>query len=266
MKKIFFTLLAITISSIIIYSCSNDEQVNVSKQNALSLIKSDLEQKKYYPNVKNKYDYSSVNLRKFLNKNTALVNNKNSTHNKVKPSLDECKTAVVQFYKNTEHDELKINEMFDSSLNAINTYENYDYMLADLVNKGTISSEEKLVIDYYLELFFTTNSSADLEQITSTFIYYINESDFSEFEKRGMLTIFDVMNANKMMLKNNEDYNFLQFFENSNTTNAKPSMDTICAGNVITGLLFGAATGNGIGAVIGLAGGLWADYTAGCMG
>ena len=270
MKKIIYVVLGLIISSAVFIACTKDDNSTVTKENALSLIKKDIEINKFYPNVKNKYDYSSTNLNKFLNSNTDLVNCIKSTNRSTDSiTLQQYKNAVIQFYSNSEHNAEEINDKFDFSLNNINENDDYKIMLDKFVNDGTIPAEEREIIKAYVDYFIQVDFNT-LCQVSTTFIYYVNQSNFSELEKRGMLTIFDVLKLNKSLMDQNAQFNFLSFFQNISNNpasqNGKPTLEQKCAGNVIIGLLGGAATGNGIGACVGLACGLWTCYCDGCMG
>lgn len=278
MKKLFNALMIAIIGSLTFIACSEDNQTEVSKKNSLQLIKKDILEKKFYPNEKNKYDYSSVNFKRFLNQNTSLVNNIDTESNlsaRVTDSvtLEEYKDAVINFYSDSEHSSTEINQRFEYTQSLSAQYE-YDYtkMLEDFVTNGVIPEEEKDIILEYVNYFFTTESFEEFTQITSVFTHYVNNSDFSEFEKRGMLTIFDTFKSNKDLLeKSYTEFKFLQLLQSNNTdgTTGKrrggPNAGLKCAGDVLVPMLGGAAVGNGLGFVVGFATGMWTAYSNGCM-
>jgi hypothetical protein len=266
MRKLFYGFLALTIVGAIFIACTKENATVVTKENALELIKKDLSNKKYYPNVKNKYDYSSVNLNNFIHQNADLVNNVNKT-GKTDITLDDYKSAVINFYSNTEHSAEEINQKFDSSKSLIDTYSDYHQMLDAFVANGTITQEERVIIDSYIDYFFSQDDYVSLCQVTSTYIYYINQSDFSEIEKRGMLTMFDVFKKNQELYNANEQFSFLPFVTNApaSTVNGRPSKDTECGGRIVICLVGGGILGNGLGACIGLCTALFENWVSGCF-
>lgn len=269
MKKIFLAVMALLVSAIVFIACTDNDSSNVTKENALSSIKKDLLNKKYFPQEKNKYDYSSRNFLNVLEKNKSLFN-KNSldTSGRSNLSIDDYKTAVVDYYKDTEHSSTEISDKFDYSLSMISKYDNYQEMLNDFVEKGIIPTEEKDIILSYIDYFFNVEDFNSFVAITSTFTHYVNESNFSEFEKRGMLTVFDTFKANKKLLeKEYSEYKFLELIQSNETdVSGKATLSQKCAGNMIIGMVGGGLTGNGIGFVVGFAGGLWSCYADGCFG
>lgn len=269
MKKIFFGLLALIISTTFLIKCTvNEENSTVSKENVLAFIKKDLASKKYYPNVKNKYDYSSANYKLFVTKNSHLFNNPSQKETgRLSITYDQYKNAIIDFYKSTEHDSIEIAQKFEYSKSLMNTYSNYHLMLDAFVSNGIIPVEEREIIDAYIDYFFSQEDYLELCQVTSTFIYYVNNSDFSEFEKRGMLTIFDTFKQNQKMFETNEQFEFLQFIKNNSSSNPsdRPSRDTVCGGRMVIGLVGGGLTGNGIGFLIGTAAAVFENWSSGCF-
>ena len=281
MKKLFYASVIVAISCIAFFACTKDSQDIISKKNTLSLITNDIKSKKYYPDVKNKYDYSSVNFKKFINRNTDLVNNIKTESNEntelarvnSNVTLDEYKEAVINFYSNTEHTSEEINAVFDKTLAASEKYGNdYKTMLDDLVKSGKIPQEEEDIILDYIDKFFTTETFAEFSQIATTYTYYVNNSDFTELEKRGMLTIFDTFKENKDLLeKANTEFKFLQLLQSGDIDGAAtgrrsgPNAGIKCAGDVMVPMLLGAVSTNGLGFVCGFAAGMWSAYSNGCM-
>lgn len=268
MKKIILGITTIFISTLVFFSCSNDESSNVKKENTLELIKKDLSIKKYYPNVKNKYDYSSINYNQFVINNQNLFNKPaNNETGRLGITYEQYKTAIIDFYKNSEHNSTEVEQKFEYSKSLLDSYSNYHQMLDAYVQNGIIPQEEREIIDAYIDYFFSQNDYIELCNVTSTFVYYVNQSDFSEFEKRGMLTIFDTFKQNQKMFETSEQFDFLQFIKDNSTTseNGRPSKDTECGGRMIIGMVGGGLTGNGIGFLVGTAAAVFENWNAGCF-
>ena len=253
------------------FSCNKENNdINISKKECLKYIRQDISNGKYYPNEKNKYDYSSANYFNFLTENRELINGKksNDPSNRDGITLDDYKNAIIEFYADKGHDANEINERFVYSETLLSQYPSFNYseMLESYVEQNIIPSEEKDIIIDYVDYFFSQDDYETLLNVTSTYIYYVNNSDFSEFQKRGMLTIFDIFVENQRLYSANEQFSFLPLVNgNPPIPGGRPSKDTECGGRIILGIVGGAITGNGIGAVIGFGYALFEDWGSGCM-
>lgn len=273
MKKTFYLFTTLSILSIFTFlACSKDENIEKNtfeKSNAISLIQKDLLNKKYYNGEPNKYDYSSKNYVKYINRNQNIFNNNhlNSANKETALSLDEIKESVKDFYYDKGYSNNEIEDLFNLNLNNINQFSNYEELLTANVENGIIPQEEKEIIELYLEYYFSITNYSEFCEITTTFTHYVNNSNFSEFEKRGMLTIFDTFkeNFNQSQI-NNRSFSFSnQIKNNSNNSYSKVDKDTECGGRMLIGMIGGGLAGNGIGFIVGTAGAFFENWVAGCF-
>ena len=88
---------------------------------------------------------------------------------------------------------------------------------------------------------------------------------FGISEKRNV-TIFVFFFENHRLYLANDLFSFLPLVNgNPPIPGGRPSKDTECGGRIILGIVGGAITGNGIGAVIGFGYALFEDWVSGCM-
>lgn len=242
--------------------CSTDEKENNS--NVLNSIQKDIAGQKAYPNVKNRYDYSSKNYFDYIKSNSSIYSKTDlNTFKSQSISLDSIKQSVKDFYYDKGYSENQIDAFFDENLQNLKQYQSYQELLSAKVKDGIIPKEEKEIIESFLDYYFETDTYEDFSKITDIFIYNVNSSNFNEFEKRGMLTIFDTFRAN--FNKNYDTIEDFSFTNKTNTLTAKVSKDTECGGRMLIGMIGGALTGNGIGFVVGTAAAFFENWVAGCF-
>ena len=105
----------------------------------------------------------------------------------------------------------------------------------------------------------------EIDNITSIFAQYVNESDFTEFEKTGMLTLFENFKTNRKLFDETAPFDFLQFINSAPVgANGKPSLDTACGGTMVVNMHAGSL-GGPLGFLGGCATGVWGCYTLGCF-
>ena len=261
MKTKSFKVLALLLLTTITFGNSlNRDGIKNSKaniDNVLNLIKEDIQNKKSYPDEKNEYDYSSKNYIAFLKGNKTMLESKSSTE-------EDYRNALINFYQNPNNSAQELNQKLDYTLDLIKTNQNYYQLLDNLVKNRVINVDEKSIVIEYLNYFFSESDYNNFVDITSIFTYHINKSQFSELEKRGMLTLFDAFTATKYLITNNKsDYKFLSLL-NQNLSAVGKSKEIDCAGNMLVGMLGGSLGGPG-GFAAGFVGGLWACYKDGCF-
>lgn len=260
MKNLFKSIVIIFLLSKTFSIYANNK---VTKTNALFLIKSDINNGKNYLNEKN--IYNSKYFTGYLQSNKIFETNSNTVYNiKNESSADVFKKSAINYFSDKGYSSSEISQQFDKSLELIVKYDDYKDMLNDFVLEKLIPNEEKDIIIAYIDYFYLTAKYDEFIRTTNIFTHYINESDFTEIEKRGMLTIFDALSINRTLIENGENYAFLELMQNNNYLNKKPSLSTICAGNMIVGML-GGSLGGPLGFVGGFMGGLWSCYTDGCF-
>ena len=248
--------------SLIIFLSSCDNKINeitLEKEDVMNRIIFDLDKNNFYPDATNEFSYSEKYLNDYLN--GAKISFKSKSKNE---------HELYTFHRSQlfEHYQLYGYEI-DYLTDLESSIMNYDlHQVGDPVktmeNGGLITNLESQIISEYVSIFTSQSLSYDeFSDITSVFETHISNSNFSNLEKRNMLTIFNVIKDLQYKIENDPSYSYIKI--NKLFSNGRPDDDTVCAGNVITGLLFGAATGNGPGAAIGMLAGLWADYTYGCF-
>lgn len=258
MKKVSLILICNLLAMFfltLISSCSKEEvkggvELPLSQNDVLVSIKKDMKNKKYYPEAPNKYDYSATNFNNFLFVNNASLKktNDNETH-----SYESNKEKLRSYYLELGYSEEYLNDLFSK-------IENQSYVDSDeIINKVLTNEAEKNILREYIILLKNNSiDSNDFANITSIFEESVSKSDFSTKEKRDLLTIFNV----GAYLKNKGLFKGLKA---KNEFAKGPDLETVCAGNMIAGLVLGGITGNGLGAAVGLLGGAWQNYKAGCF-
>jgi len=250
MKKLF--LKCITLFVLLSIGCSEEETtLDVNPKNRLStlqLIQEDVKSRKSYPNVINDYDYSSDYWNTYANNNN-LYSNLSS-----KDYIAELE-SLNQHYLNLGYNQVDLNNYLEfvenSRKNSVLETINY------LRDNGYIAvGDEYDILVYYIELFLSDEYAADeFDEITSVFVYHVNNTSLSDLQKRTLLTTFDMASNLKNEIENNELI----------VLSKMPDQEIVCAGDIIVGIVAGGILGNGPGAAIGLFTGLWAAYTDGCM-
>lgn len=243
-------------------ACTKDAPVVPEKGNVLANIERDIQNGKFYPNEPNRYDYSSDKFAQFVRRNSAVYTIRDSrTSQRGALSLAAYKDSVVAMFSAT-HNAQQIEEMFATTQQAVARTHDPIVLLDSLHQISEIPLEQKQVLQSYLTFFKNETDDTRIRQVASIYLHHINAANFTELEKRGMLTVVDIFSENTDLFRD-ETLVFSQIF-GIGTVN-RPSKDTRCGGNIIVGIVLGAVTGNGVGAVVGGLGGVWQSYSEGCF-
>lgn len=246
MKKMLFGLIAT-----VMYGLMGNAQ------ETLILIKEDIKNEKFYLEENNKYDYNSEKFLSFLETNQSVFENKTS-------SQKDYKDSLIKFFQDENNNSIDLNKKFDSSLFQIDTNDNYFQLLDSSVKDGVITDEQKTIIVEYLNYFFNENNNDNFVKINTVFIYHINNSKFSEQHKKGLLTVFSSFSIiKKLQLGDPNQYKFLNLIVKDSSVLGK-SKSTVCAGNMLIGML-GGSLGGPAGFAAGFIGGIWECWKDGCF-
>ena len=255
MKKLILNCLVV--AAFIATGCSEesepiqpiDSEIRIkSSLSLLDQIERDVESNVSYPYVQNEYGYSSEYWNSFTSQYNFYEN----------LSTKNYETELNNFYNHYESlgfnsSTLEGYSDFIESTKKSSISESID----SLRDNGYIENEEEYdIITYYIDLFLDEKYSAEkFEEITSVFIYHVNQSNLGSLQKRTLLTTFDMASNLQYEIENNGLIGLSKM----------PDQEIVCAGDIIVGIAAGAILGNGPGAAIGLFTGLWAAYTDGCM-
>jgi len=250
------TLITLFISSSVFISCSSDESVSdgfIKQGDVLNRINSDISSTKYYPDAENKYNYSAVNMKNFIESKNINFKFSNTKIDNESAFLN-YKENLIEHYTSIGYTTMEIQDLFND-IDNIN-YENTEEMFNGMLSNET----EKEILNAYVSIFENnTIDATEFSNITSIFENAISNSNFSEKEKRDMLTIFDVAK----FMKTND---FIQIIEQNGTINIYgKDLETVCAGNMLVSMGAGAILGNGVGVVVGMFTGAWMSWKDGCF-
>ncbi len=262
----------------IFFACSKDKMVEIDSATTLQLIKADIESNKSYNQDFNQYGYSSDKFAQAVYDMPVIFNNKTSKakNSALKTNMnmtpEEYKAHVLQIYGPLGHNATEIDELFKTAQSMIDKSSSYSKLLDNLSKSGVIPEEESKILKDYLALFYSENDMESFRRKTTVYIHYVNESNFTALEKRGMLTVFDILSDNqKIFLEGTYVFSNAfsksrgtASFKSSNKTASLADMDTVCGGRIIIGLVGGAITGNGIGGLVGVGAALFENWAAGC--
>lgn len=184
------------------------------------------------------------------------------------------KAHVLQLYSSAGHGSTEVNTLFQATQSMVEKSSSYSKLLDNLSSSGAISDGENKVLKDYLALFSSEGDKESFQQKTTVYIHYINNSNFPALEKRGMLTVFDILSDNQKIFSDSK-YVFSKAWgvdsskssktpKSSDRTTFRLSMDTACGGRIIIGLVGGAILGNGLGGLIGVGAALFENAAAGC--
>jgi hypothetical protein len=278
MKNLFTSLAFSTIVvSSLFFGCSKEKTVELDSTNTLKFIKSDININKYYFSETNQYGYSSDKFAQAVHDMPSIFNSRDDRSKtsalKTTTSMtpEAYKAHVLELYGPLGHDSKEVNTLFQTTQSMIDESSNYNKLLDNLSSSGTISNEESEILKDYLTLFSAEGDKESFKQKTTVYIHYVNNSNFPVLEKRGMLTVFDILSDNQEIFLDNKYVFSKAWTANSPKASKLPStvalkvdMDTACGGRIIIGLVGGAITGNGIGGLVGVGAALFENWVAGC--
>jgi hypothetical protein len=246
MKKFNFSILFLAFLCLGIVGCSTEESQEPNEQmveqsNLVAQINDEILNGVNYPNAENKYDYSAKNFENFLE----VTELQKSSETK-----ESYRDKLTSYYESIGYEKEEIDFLFEQMPKY--SYDSYE----ELIDTQISNSVEKEILKNYLNTLLDTSiSEKEFERITSIYENTVSSADFTEKEKRDMLTVFDMGNFIKKNDFTNMKYGSLY----------KVDQNIVCAGNIIVYMTGGAVLANGLGAVVGIGYGLWADYKAGCM-
>lgn len=249
MKKLTFSILFLSVLSLGIVSCSTEEsneQAIQNEQNSvieqadlIAHINSDITNGVNYAYPENKYDYSAKNFNSFLEAND---------FERSSESKETYISELTSYYESLGYTKEEIDLIFNEMPKY--SYNSFEELIDDQIQNPV---EAQILKDYLNTLMDNSISEKEFERITSVYENAISNADFTEKEKRDMLTVFDMGNYIKKNELSTMKYGMIKADE------------ITCAGNIIIYMTGGAILANGAGAAVGIVYGLWADYNAGCM-